>query len=51
MGVVPQDTVLFNETIEYNISYGRLSATFGEVEEAAKLADLHHFIASHPDGK
>ncbi|KAI6171320.1 hypothetical protein M3Y97_01058500 [Aphelenchoides bicaudatus] len=49
MGVVPQDTVLFNDTIAYNIRYGRPSATFEEVEHAAKSADLHGFITSHPN--
>jgi ATP-binding cassette subfamily B protein len=50
IGVVPQDTVLFNDTIFYNIAYGRPSATPEEVEEAAKLAAIHDFISSLPDG-
>uniref|UniRef100_A0A915CVN3 Uncharacterized protein n=1 Tax=Ditylenchus dipsaci TaxID=166011 RepID=A0A915CVN3_9BILA len=50
IGIVPQDTVLFNETIRYNIRYGRPSATDEEVEDAAKAAAIHDFIISHPDG-
>jgi len=50
IGIVPQDTVLFNDTIRYNIRYGRPGATDGEVEEAARLAQIHDFIASLPDG-
>src|SRR5690606_34495113 len=50
MGVVPQDTVLFNETIEYNIAYGRPDAEAGEVWEAARLAHLTGFIDSLADG-
>jgi ATP-binding cassette, subfamily B, heavy metal transporter len=50
IGIVPQDTVLFNDTIFYNICYGRPSATSEEVEEAAKLAAIHDFISSLPDG-
>jgi ATP-binding cassette subfamily B protein len=50
VGVVPQDTVLFNETIYYNIAYGRTDATRAEVEEAARLAKLDRFIAQLPDG-
>lgn len=50
IGVVPQDTVLFNDTIFYNICYGRPSATTKEVEKAAKLAAIHDFISSLPDG-
>lgn len=48
IGVVPQDTVLFNDTIFYNIAYGRPEATFEEVVEAAKMAQIHDFIASIP---
>ncbi|KAJ8675764.1 hypothetical protein QAD02_011550 [Eretmocerus hayati] len=44
IGVVPQDTVLFNDTIAYNIEYGRIGATKEEIEEAAKLADIHERI-------
>jgi ABC-type transport system involved in Fe-S cluster assembly fused permease/ATPase subunit len=50
IGVVPQDCVLFNETIEYNIRYGRPSATRDQVYEAAKLAKIHDFIMGLPDG-
>ena len=50
IGVVPQDTVLFNDTIYYNICYGRPDCTREEVEEAAKLARIHDFIAALPDG-
>ncbi|MCH8189148.1 MAG: ABC transporter ATP-binding protein/permease, partial [Proteobacteria bacterium] len=50
IGIVPQDTVLFNDTIRYNIRYGRVDATDGEIEEAAKLARIHDFVKSLPDG-
>jgi ATP-binding cassette, subfamily B, heavy metal transporter len=50
IGIVPQDTVLFNDTIRYNIAYGRTDAETSEVEEAARLAAIHEFIASTPDG-
>ena len=50
VGVVPQDTVLFNDTIGYNIRYGKPDATDAEVEEAAKLAQIHDFISSLPEG-
>lgn len=50
IGVVPQDTVLFNDTIGYNIAYGRDGATQAEVESAAKAAQIHDFIATLPDG-
>lgn len=50
IGVVPQDTVLFNDTVYYNIAYGRQGATRAEVEEAAKAAKIHDFIVSLPDG-
>ena len=50
IGVVPQDTVLFNDTIRYNIAYGRDGATQEEIEEAARAAQIHDFIASLPDG-
>ena len=50
IGVVPQDTVLFNDTIEYNIAYGRPGATRAEVEEAARAARIHDFIAATPQG-
>jgi ATP-binding cassette subfamily B protein len=50
IGIVPQDTVLFNDTLYYNIAYGRPGATRAEVEEAARLAHLHHSIANLPDG-
>ncbi len=50
IGIVPQDTVLFNDTIEYNIAYGRPGATRPEIEEAARAARIHAFIASTPQG-
>ncbi len=50
IGVVPQDTVLFNDTIAYNIAYGRPGATQEEVEHAAKLAQVHDFVLRLPDG-
>lgn len=50
IGVVPQDTVLFNNTIEYNIRYGRPAASDEEVREAARLAHLSDFIDNLPDG-
>ena len=50
VGIVPQDTVLFNDTIGYNIAYGKPGATQSEIEAAAKSAQIHEFIASLPDG-
>lgn len=50
MGVVPQDTVLFNDTIGYNISYGRPGASQTEIEEAARVAQIDEFIQQHPHG-
>jgi ABC-type transport system involved in Fe-S cluster assembly fused permease/ATPase subunit len=50
IGMVPQDTVLFNDTIRYNIRYGRPDATDAEVEEAAKMAQIHKFVLSLPQG-
>jgi ATP-binding cassette subfamily B protein len=50
IGVVPQDTVLFNDTIYYNIAYGRPGATRAEIEEAARLARIHDFASALPDG-
>ncbi len=50
IGIVPQDTVLFNDTIFYNIAYGRPKASPAEVEAAAKLASIHDFVMSLPDG-
>lgn len=50
IGIVPQDTVLFNDTIYYNIAYGRPGASRQEVEQAAKLARVHDFIADLPQG-
>jgi ATP-binding cassette subfamily B protein len=50
LGMVPQDTVLFNDTIGYNIRYGRWEATEEEVREAARLAQIDRFIASLPEG-
>ncbi|MCK5778032.1 MAG: ABC transporter ATP-binding protein/permease, partial [Rhodospirillales bacterium] len=50
IGIVPQDTVLFNDTIYYNIAYGRPGASPAEVEQAARQARIHEFIMSLPDG-
>ncbi|MEM6618534.1 MAG: ABC transporter ATP-binding protein/permease [Pseudomonadota bacterium] len=50
LGIVPQDTVLFNDTIGYNIAYGRAGATQEEVEEAARAARIHDFVQSLPEG-
>jgi ABC-type transport system involved in Fe-S cluster assembly fused permease/ATPase subunit len=50
IGIVPQDTVLFNDTIRYNIRYGRPEASEAEVEAAAQAAQLHDFIATLPQG-
>ncbi|HNU12377.1 MAG TPA: ABC transporter ATP-binding protein/permease [Rubrivivax sp.] len=50
IGIVPQDTVLFNDTIEYNIAYGRPGAARAEVESAARAAHIHDFIAATPRG-
>jgi len=50
IGIVPQDTVLFNDTIEYNIAYGKPGATREQVIEAAKSAHIHNFIAATPKG-
>jgi ATP-binding cassette subfamily B protein len=50
IGMVPQDTVLFNDTIRYNIRYGRWGATDAEVEEAARLAQIDSFIKLSPKG-
>ena len=50
IGIVPQDTVLFNDTIGYNIAYGRIGASQAEIEGAAKGAAIHDFILSLPDG-
>jgi ATP-binding cassette, subfamily B, heavy metal transporter len=50
IGIVPQDTVLFNDTIEYNIAYGRPGATREEIVAVAKAAYIHDFIESLPDG-
>jgi ATP-binding cassette, subfamily B, heavy metal transporter len=50
IGIVPQDTVLFNDTIFYNIAYGRPSASRDEVIDAARAAHIHEFIVSLPDG-
>ncbi|KAG4066519.1 hypothetical protein HA402_007155 [Bradysia odoriphaga] len=49
IGIVPQDTVLFNKTIKYNIKYGRFDATDDEVEFAARAADIHNDIMNFPD--
>jgi ATP-binding cassette subfamily B protein len=50
IGIVPQDTVLFNDTVYYNICYGRPEASPAEVEAAARLARIHDFVMGLPDG-
>ena len=50
LGIVPQDTVLFNDTVRYNIAYGNTAATPAQVEEAARAARIHDFIVSTPKG-
>ena len=50
IGIVPQDTVLFNDTVFYNVQYGRPDTTPAEVEEAARLAQIHDFVMGLPDG-
>jgi ATP-binding cassette subfamily B protein len=50
IGIVPQDTVLFNDTVEYNIAYGRPGCSRADVEAAAKAAHIHAFISSTPKG-
>jgi ATP-binding cassette subfamily B protein len=50
LGIVPQDTVLFNDTVAYNIGYGRTGATQADIETAAKAARIHDFIVSTPKG-
>jgi ATP-binding cassette subfamily B protein len=50
IGIVPQDTVLFNDSIFYNIQYGRPAASPAEVEDAARLAQVHDFVMALPDG-
>jgi ATP-binding cassette subfamily B protein len=50
IGVVPQDTVLFNDTIRYNIGYGKPDAPEAEIEQAARLAQVHDFVTHLPDG-
>jgi ATP-binding cassette, subfamily B, heavy metal transporter len=50
IGMVPQDTVLFNDTILYNIRYGRIGASDTEIEDAARRAAIHDFVVSLPDG-
>ncbi len=50
IGVVPQDTVLFNDTVAANIAYGRPGASQAEIEAAARVAQIHDFIASMPEG-
>ena len=50
LGIVPQDTVLFNDSIYYNIAYGRPSASPSEIEDAARLARIHDFVMSLPEG-
>ncbi|MFL6707478.1 MAG: ABCB family ABC transporter ATP-binding protein/permease, partial [Massilia sp.] len=50
IGIVPQDTVLFNDTIEYNIAYGKPGASKADIVAAARAASIHEFIESLPDG-
>ncbi|MBK9235822.1 MAG: ABC transporter ATP-binding protein/permease [Rhodoferax sp.] len=50
IGIVPQDTVLFNDTVEYNIAYGQPGATRKQVEEAARAAHIHSFVSATPKG-
>jgi ABC-type transport system involved in Fe-S cluster assembly fused permease/ATPase subunit len=50
IGIVPQDTVLFNDTIEYNIAYGHCGAPREAIEQAARMANIHDFILTLPDG-
>ncbi|HLO76876.1 MAG TPA: ABC transporter ATP-binding protein/permease [Magnetospirillum sp.] len=50
IGIVPQDTVLFNDTIRYNIAYGRPGASQQDIEHAARLARIHDFVAALPEG-
>ncbi|MGD8617629.1 MAG: ABC transporter ATP-binding protein/permease [Gammaproteobacteria bacterium] len=50
IGIVPQDTVLFNDTLYYNIAYARPGASRNEIEQAARLANIHNFIAGLPEG-
>lgn len=50
IGIVAQDSVLFNDTIAYNIAYGRIGATQEDIEAAAKIANIHDFITSLPNG-
>ncbi|WP_313032851.1 ABCB family ABC transporter ATP-binding protein/permease [Massilia alkalitolerans] len=50
IGIVPQDTVLFNDSIEYNIAYGRPGASIDDIVAAARAASIHDFIESLPDG-
>ncbi|MFZ4835198.1 ABCB family ABC transporter ATP-binding protein/permease [Rouxiella sp. Mn2063] len=50
IGIVPQDTVLFNDTIRYNIAYGKLDSTQEDIEKAAKIARIDNFIQGLPDG-
>ncbi len=50
IGIVPQDTVLFNDTLRYNIGYARQDASFEEIQQAARLANIHDFIVSLPNG-
>jgi ATP-binding cassette subfamily B protein len=50
IGIVPQDTVLFNDTVEYNIAYGRPGSSLAQVQEAARAAHIDDFIASTPTG-
>ena len=48
--MVPQDTVLFNDTVGYNIGYGKQGATLNQLEDAARMAEIHETIMQFPDG-
>src|ERR1019366_8438504 len=50
IGIVPQDTVLFNDTVRYNIAYGRIGASDADIREAARLAQIDKFIVELPHG-
>jgi ABC-type multidrug transport system fused ATPase/permease subunit len=50
IGIVPQDTVLFNDTIRYNIAYGRIGANESEIKDAARMAQIDKFIRELPLG-
>ena len=50
MGIVTQETLLFHDSVEYNVAYGRAGATRAEIEHACRLAQAHDFITAFPDG-